>query len=301
MKERQFRESLTQVIREAPVVPLHVQDKIVVFSDLHLGNGGSRDDFRPNSDLFLTVLQGYYLNNDFKLVLNGDIEELQRFKLDQIMRRWGEVYRLFRRFEQKQAFYKIIGNHDHDLQHYENPFLNSPIYKALILDQNGHHIEIFHGHQASLIIGKYHSLCKLVLKYIANPIGIKNYTFSYQSKFKFKTENLVYNFAKDRKVVNLIGHTHRPLFEAPPLRGSLDRPAPCVFNSGSAIGKNGMTALEISGGSIALVHWFDGMKNSGMATHYETDLERLGETCYYRVVIRQDNLESIFSRIKMLA
>ena len=36
-----------------------------------------------------------------------------------------------------------------------------------------------------------------------------------------------------------------------------DVPVPCMFNSGTVMGKRGVTGLEIYGGSIRLVHWFD--------------------------------------------
>ena len=56
-------------------------------SDLHLGDGGPRDDFRPNAELVHDVLRDYYLEAGYSLVLNGDIEELQRFSYAKIRKR----------------------------------------------------------------------------------------------------------------------------------------------------------------------------------------------------------------------
>lgn len=352
MRESRFGKALTQLIAAAPVVPINNDDRIVIFSDLHLGNGGSRDDFLPNAALFQTVLKNYYLKKHFKLVLNGDIEELQRFPFHQIMNRWQGVYRIFREFERAQAFYKIIGNHDWELARYHHPFLSSPVYPALIFNRPEQQIIVFHGHQASLLMGKCHKLCKWILRYLANPIGIKNFAVSPENKYLFKTEKKVYRFAKERKVVTLIGHTHRPFFESLgvtdrlncridelcraysaaepcqrkdlashitacsgqlrkltnrknyPFQNSLynrETLIPCLFNSGSAIAKNGIFALEIAAGNISLVYWSDPKKIPAATAGLGVQTLRLDEGEYMRRVIKADNLDYIFTRIKLLA
>ena len=37
---------------------------------------------------------------------------------------------------------------------------------------------------------------------------------SHNSKKKFKTEKNVYDFSYDKKIISIIGHTHRPLFQS---------------------------------------------------------------------------------------
>ncbi len=78
---------------------------MVVFSDLHMGDGGPRDDFRFNAELVRSALHGYYLPKGFSLVLNGDIEELQRFRLPAIRSRWGDIFRLFAEFRRSTRYW----------------------------------------------------------------------------------------------------------------------------------------------------------------------------------------------------
>jgi hypothetical protein len=76
---------------------------------------------------------------------------------------------------------------------------------------------------------------------------------------------------------------------------------PCLFNSGCAIGKRGVTAIEIEEGKIALVHWFDSTRGEHHLVQEAGSAQRLGATPYYRAVLKQDRLEYIFSRINLLA
>jgi hypothetical protein len=74
-----------------------------------------------------------------------------------------------------------------------------------------------------------------------------------------------------------------------------------LFNSGCAIGKRGVTAIEIADGEISLVHWFDRTRGAHHLLDHGNRPQRLGRTDYYRTVLKQDRLEYIFGRIKLLA
>ena len=106
---------LDRLLRESAVVPCERDDRFVIFSDLHLGDGSSRDEFVHNTALFRAVLGEHYLQRRFKLVLNGDIEDLYKFPLRAVMENCGDLYRLFDAFLRATALYKIVGNHDADL------------------------------------------------------------------------------------------------------------------------------------------------------------------------------------------
>ena len=75
---------------------------------------------------------------------------------------------------------------------------------------------------------------------------------------------------------------------------------PCVFNSGCATGKNGMTALEIEGGRISLVHW----AKEGKARPYlleEASLQdRIEGGEVSRYLLRQAELDQVFARLDLL-
>jgi hypothetical protein len=76
---------------------------------------------------------------------------------------------------------------------------------------------------------------------------------------------------------------------------------PCVFNSGTVIGKRGMTCLEIDRGRIALVHWFDHRRTRKYLRYGNLDAYELPDTSYHRVEIKRESLDYIFARINLLA
>lgn len=345
---------LGQLLHEAPTVRLRRDCRLVVLSDLHLGDGGPMDDFLPNSELVLSVLERHYLQRGFTLLLNGDVEELYRFSLPRILRRWTGLYTLFDRFAERDGLLRILGNHDHGLRESRLGRLGrprTPLHDALKFDFAGHTIFALHGCVPSPL-HRHHTLSRLLLRYVANPLGIRNYSVSHDNKRKFRLEKRLYQFARDMRIVALMGHTHRPLFESLSkvdslkfqmeamcrrfpeagggeqeslrlrileCRGELSRTlandrenafrdtlydvgpvVPCLFNSGCAVGKRGITAIEIAGGDIALVHWFDATKSSKYLTAGGVSPQRLQGTDYFRVALKQDSLGYIFARIKLL-
>jgi hypothetical protein len=76
---------------------------------------------------------------------------------------------------------------------------------------------------------------------------------------------------------------------------------PALFNSGCTIGKRGITGLEISHGTIALVHWFDRKISDKYLKYNGYNPERYNDSDYFRVVIKQDYLDYIFTRTELLA
>lgn len=87
--------------------------RYALISDLHIGNGGSTDKFKYNESVLINALD-YYYDNDYSLILLGDIEELWRFSLTEILTRYNNtVYNAIRRFGNSRVF-RIYGNHDID-------------------------------------------------------------------------------------------------------------------------------------------------------------------------------------------
>ena len=359
--------TLQRLFDSSPILELSASDRLVVLSDLHLGDGGSRDDFLSNGELLAEVLRRYYLRRNFSLVLNGDIEELQRFPFEEIVERWQVLYELFSQFASKTAVYRIVGNHDAGLWHLDLRALGQSLLASLRLSFGPDTIFIFHGHQATIFFERFNDVSGFFLRHFANRLNIRNIPVLYESTKRYRTEHRVYGFSSARKIVSIIGHTHRPLFESLSKIDSLkfrieqlchDYPAvsprarlaiekvvegykselkrlwekdrrdgmrsglynehlsvPCLFNSGCAIGKRGVTAIEIAEGRISLVHWFDRRRSRRYLDHdgaragrrvadfpsEGSEVERLDETEYYRTVLKKDRLEYVFSRIKLLA
>jgi len=95
---------LEQLLENARTVSLEKSSKVLILSDLHIGNGGRRDEFLRNADLVTSMLSGYYHPEGYSLLLNGDIEELFKFSLDGITSEWGALYTLFRSFQSNGFF-----------------------------------------------------------------------------------------------------------------------------------------------------------------------------------------------------
>ncbi len=331
---------------------LDAGSRFVISSDLHLGNGGSRDDFRRNAGLYTAVIRNYYLPEGFTLVLNGDIEELLRFPLKEVRRTYAGLFELFGAFAADGRLFKIFGNHDLELSVRRDPFPADRLLEGLRLGLGPDTLLVFHGHQASLFEERFHALAHFALRYVATPLGIRNYTASADSRRRYRVERRVYAFSKGQKVLSVIGHTHRPLFaslskadtlkflierlcreypEAPtadqprlaeairrsrseleriyrkrsldPETGTLyDRQlhVPVLFNAGCAIGRSGITTIEIREGHIALVHWFDRRRSARSVVEGEDPPQPLGDTGIYRLTLDRDLLGYLYTRIRLL-
>ncbi len=351
MNNKNIRARLEQLNNESPVLPINDETRLVIFSDFHMGNGSLRDDFLNNAQMMETVLKDYYYAREYTLILNGDIEELHRFSYEKISQHWHSLYRLWQQFLVRDALYKIFGNHDYALANSLKSYGNIPIYESVKLVHPSGSLLVFHGHQAGRWIKLWHTFTSTVLRYIATPLRIKNYFVAHDSKKRYRVERRAYDFARDNRMISIIGHTHRPLFESLSKKDTLkfkieelcrkyprmdeetqltlakriqkyktelkslvekkekdrdtlyhsDPLVPCLFNSGCAVGKSGVTSIEIYQGDIQLVYWFDEKQSRKYFNFNGYIPEQLPGTDYYRVVLNQEPLDYIFSRIKLLA
>jgi len=347
---------LERLLSNAREVSLDGTLRVLILSDLHMGNGGRRDEFRLNADLVRTLLADYYHPEGFSLVLNGDVEELFKFSLESITAEWGEFYDLFLRFEENGFFFKTFGNHDAALLDEKEYRLRAHMLESVKFRYGKETMLLFHGHQASVLLWETYPLVSrsvvFFLRYIAKPVGIRNFSIAYNSRRRFAIEKSIYEFSNNAKIVSVIGHTHRPLFEslskvdylnyrieelcrAYPAAGGEERliieekitalkeeldscykqgkkiglrsglyntlTIPSVFNSGCAIGKRGITALEIEGSIIRLVYWFNGKQSRKFISDRDNRPRELADTGYYRIVLNEDHLDYVFSRLHLLA
>lgn len=351
MKASSFERALLAQLDSAPRLVLSPGQKLVVLSDLHMGNGGSRDDLVRNEGLLLDMLEGYYLRDGWILALNGDVEELQRFKLTDIRKRWERLYSIFDRFSERGAFYKIVGNHDDELRDERNyPY---PLLDALCVETASLPLFVYHGHQVSQILVKYNHFVRAFLRYFLNPLGIRNKSVSKDRRKRFFVERRIYEFSRRNGLASVLGHTHRPLFESLsnfdfikfemerlcrqyPLAEGSEKTAiadhvlllrkefkkinrkdrrksllnslygdellvPCMFNSGCAISKKGITTLEIENDRISLAYWFTSGQEKKYVRRGGYTVETLEGTARRRVVLNSDRLDYIRARIELLA
>lgn len=214
MDQEVLEHELSALFDRSRTAHISSDSRYVIFSDLHLGDGGRNDDFRRNSDLFQAVTREHYLSRGYSLVLNGDIEELQRFSVEQIGERWGGVYEIFRRFSAENRLFKIFGNHDFEFS--VKPRMVEPFetMESLRLRHSDGDIFILHGHQTAGRLERPNIVVGYILRYVANPLGIPNGSVAHDSRKRYTTEQRLYDFSRSRKIVSILGHTHRPLFES---------------------------------------------------------------------------------------
>ncbi|MDR3342497.1 MAG: metallophosphatase family protein [Treponema sp.] len=323
--------------------------KVLIISDFHMG-AGRRDDLAANGALLTEILEGYYYAAGWTLVLNGDIEEFQRYSLKAIREHWPQIYRVFDRFCAANRLYKTIGNHDDALifeEHY--PY---PLYNVVRIDTATLPIYVYHGHQSSRMYTDFNNLIGVSLRYLLKPAGIRNISGARSPHRRFSVEKKAYNFSLKNNCISIIGHTHRAIFESlgrydyikfeierlcrdypasvgvdreriarevqalrielgklkrserrDVLRQSLygdEMPVPCLFNSGSAIGKKGINAIELDNETIALVYWFTEGRGKKFVNRGGYKIEPFQETAYRRVVLNQDRLDYVTSKIELL-
>ncbi|HOW45255.1 MAG TPA: hypothetical protein PK919_08805 [Candidatus Aminicenantes bacterium] len=342
---------LDRLYARAPIVRLGADDRLAVFSDLHLGDGGRDDDFAANARLYQEALSRYYSPRRFLLALNGDIEELARFPLAAIATRWLGIYACWQEFAGRGALFKLAGNHDLSLLRRRAADLPFPVGESLRVEIGEKRFWLFHGHQVSRLDWVFQTLGALLLRWVLHPLGIGNYTVARSSRKRFNVEQRAYRYGRSRRIATCIGHTHRPLFESLPRLDAVkieieslvrrypeapaeEKPAlgqrlarlkrehvelqrregrpgreglygegpllPCLFNSGCGIGSNGVTAVEIDVRRVRLVYWFDRRRSEKYIAAEGYEPERLGDGDFYRVVLKEEDLDYIFTRINLL-
>lgn len=348
-----YHHKLDDLYQRSDTHAIDNDSRIVIFSDLHMGNGKSLDDFKPNAELFTTALKDFYLPRGYTLILNGDIEELHRYTLREVRKAWHSLYELFDQLHEEKRLFKIMGNHDSKLFKLPGESLRYPLHESLRLLYRTNSLFLFHGHQSSFFYEKFNEVSGLLLRFLAKPLRIRNYSVSHSKDRSFKVEKRAYDFSREKRIVSIIGHTHRPLFETLSKMDSLNYQienllrkhakaedenqrltieerinrikaeidahiaakgkeqtlsslysghtvVPSVFNSGCVIGKRGMTAIEIQNGKIYLVHWFHKDIDKRYRMEDESKTRQLGESNYYRTVLKKDSLDYIFTRIRLL-
>ena len=74
-------------------------------------------------------------------------------------------------------------------------------------------------------------------------------------------------------------------------------PVPCLFNSGCAIGKKGVNAIEVDTENISLVYWFPEGKGMHFVDRGWYDVEKIDGCC--RAVLNQDKLDYVKAKIEL--
>ncbi len=123
---------LDQILQKPDLI-IKYNRPIVFFSDLHMGDGGPADNFAKNSVLFRKTLK-HYIDDNFLIILVGDIWELWQFTKEEIALAYPEIY--FPLLDRIQ----LAGNHDRELK-----------YRESLLITGNENILVIHGHQGDWI------------------------------------------------------------------------------------------------------------------------------------------------------
>jgi UDP-2,3-diacylglucosamine pyrophosphatase LpxH len=116
-------------------------DKLIVISDLHLGN-----PFCFSKRKIIEFLE-YINNNGYNLCINGDGFDLAQTSIIKLAKEVPEVFNQFRRFKKKNLkVYYIIGNHDLVLEHFFEDWDLFTLTPFLNVISNDIRVRIEHGH-----------------------------------------------------------------------------------------------------------------------------------------------------------
>lgn len=269
-----------------------LNDRYIIFSDHHRGNAGGNDDYRNCNDTYKKALR-YYLDNNYKLILLGDIEELwENFNFKNIYDEYKDTYELENKFLAKGTantpFYiRCFGNHDYRFAFEEH--VNSDlrgtaklegvvVYEGIkmnLMDNHGYISQIYltHGHQGhyprdkdtakSLFVaafGAFQSITKIPSNksIMEEPPILKGMR---------KSTNTGYlKWAYRKKKIVIFGHTHeavfmsKSIFNGEPI-SAYEKDGTKIntlnaFNTGCCSFIDGnITGIEISNNHIRLVKW----------------------------------------------
>lgn len=212
---------------KGPFINFIANDKFIIFSDQHKGGKNGSDDFAFAEKNYLRALE-YYDYANFHLINLGDCEELWENNILTIKKHNTASFELERKFNDRNAFTKIFGNHD---LYYDNDPLAQVVLEsiygksikvysgAILSSQIGEtklNIFLTHGHQGDKQSdGNWFS--KWFISTIWAPfqmyLELNLNTPAYDHSLKTTHNQFMYEWVAPKKNILLItGHTHQPVF-----------------------------------------------------------------------------------------
>lgn len=248
---------LDHAFENAPMLPINASTRYVFFSDCHRGIGGDNDNFLPNAGSYLSALQ-YYYPRGFTYIEVGDGDELwENFQLSEIMETYKDIFTQLFYFHQAGRLYMLYGNHDMEKKDAPGLFENQRFHEGIILKSPRlpANLYVTHGHQAEFLNSVLWKLSRFLVRYFWTPleaIGVRNPTSASQSSVrKKKLESRYLDYAQNRDILFLAGHTHKAVL------GNRQSP---YYNCGCCVHPNCITCIELQGFEISLVRWCNGTR-----------------------------------------
>lgn len=261
---------LDAVWEAAERLPFDDSSRIVLMSDCHRGDGSWADNFARNQALYKAALERYTAEG-YTYIELGDGDELWENKsMQTILSMHCHVFTSLARLYQQKRLYMLFGNHDmlkkntdfaaslsecpDDCQCSRHPlFPGLRIHEGLVLQHrsSGGELLLVHGHQADFFNDRLWRMGRLLVRRLWKPLelmGVHDPTSAAKNYHrKDRVERHLTNWVREKPLLLVAGHTHRPSFPKPGEAG--------YFNDGSAVHPGSVTALEISDGILRLVKW----------------------------------------------
>jgi UDP-2,3-diacylglucosamine pyrophosphatase LpxH len=200
-------------------------DRYIILSDVHKGDRekGS-DDFERNERIYCYALQ-YYLDQGYRLVLNGDVEEGWEADYPAIVQAYeSTAFAMERHFaRQGEACYiRTYGNHDlewadpEQVNQHLAPILGPiRVYPAVSL---GDRIFIVHGHQGDPFSERNAGFSRWVVRHLWRPLqsifGLQSNRAAENNLIRRNRDVYMYQWAKANRLLLIAGHTHRAMFRS---------------------------------------------------------------------------------------
>jgi UDP-2,3-diacylglucosamine pyrophosphatase LpxH len=239
-------------------------DRIIVFSDLHRGQGDHADDFRVCAETYRRAID-FYLGAGYRLVVLGDAEELWEGWPKKVLPTYRGILDTENRFHAAagERFTKIWGNHD-DLWQYPEQVARHlvPIYGELDVvegldvtvttsDTVPGRIFLVHGHQGTGSSDRWGGISRRFVRWVWRPIQrlfkVSLNTPATDFEIRGKHDRAMYEWAAARNDLILIaGHTHNPVFVSRPHLPTLERVHDSLSATPDDGAKAGQLDLEIS-------------------------------------------------------
>jgi len=239
-------------------------ERVIVFSDLHRGQGDHADDFRTSADTYRRAL-GFYLDAGFELVVLGDAEELWEGWPRKVIPTYRDSLQLEASFVRASTdrYTRVWGNHD-DLwqfphrvaKHLAPIFGELPVHEGIDItvtrgDRELGRLFLVHGHQGTAASDRWGKFSRYFVRWVWRPIQrlfkIQLNTPATDFEIRSKHDRAMYEWAAARNNLVLVaGHTHNPVFVSKPHVQTLERVHDHLRTTPTDAGSADQLDLEIS-------------------------------------------------------
>ena len=257
-----YDRQIDRALRGARVLCLSDYPRLVLFSDVHRGNGSWSDSFLNNKPLYEAALH-YYDARDFACVELGDGDELwENRNITDISEIHSDVFSKLADFAAKERLFLLWGNHDRVKSSVKFRAAAGTSYsflpravESLILEDptGGRRVHLLHGHQVDPWNNQLWKLTRWLVRYLWKPLELAGFKDPTSAAKNYKRREAVgarlENWARARHTYLAAGHTHRPSLTFSEKEGW------GYFNTGSCVHPNTITCMELIYGQLSLVKW----------------------------------------------